>query len=70
MDALRTVKYPHAVSIRLWRAGAGDEGTRAVCQYIETTNSVTILELLDNNITPLGCEFLGKLIAPETKTNL
>ena len=47
-----------------------DEGTRAVCNYIATCNSVLILELLDNQITSLGCQFLGKLLAPEAKTNL
>ena len=70
MDALRLVKYPHTRSIRLWKTGSGDEGCRSVCQYITDCNNVAILELLDNGISPLGCEFLGKLLAPETKTNL
>ena len=26
--------------------------------------SVTVLELLDNKITPLGCEFIGKMMHP------
>lgn len=29
-----------------------------------------VLELLDNNITPLGCEFLGRVLNPIAKTNL
>jgi hypothetical protein len=31
MDALRTVNYAHTKSIRLWKTGSEDEGTRAVC---------------------------------------
>ena len=29
-----------------------------------------MLELLDNKITPLGCEHLGKILNPIAKTNL
>jgi len=54
----------------LWNVGAGDEGCRAVCQYIEMCNSVLSLELMSNEITPLGCQFLGRLLAPEAKANL
>ena len=32
---------------------------------METTNTVAFLELLDNNITALGCEFLGKALHPK-----
>jgi hypothetical protein len=28
------------------------------------------LELLDNKITPLGCEFISKVIHPKANTNL
>ena len=31
---------------------------------------VTVLELLDNNITPLGCEFIGKLLHPRTNSSI
>lgn len=61
------MKYRHARSIRLWKTGCEDEGVRSVCQYMEETNSVIILELLDNNITPLGCEFIGRALVPEKK---
>jgi len=67
MDALRTVKYQHARSIRLWKTGCQDEGIRSVTQYMEENNSVVILELLDNLITPLGCEFIGRCLMPERK---
>jgi len=38
---------------------------RAVCQYLEVSKAVAFLELLDNNITPLGCEFLSKAMHPK-----
>ena len=31
MDAMRTVKYQHCTSIRLWKTSCEDEGVRAVC---------------------------------------
>jgi len=65
MDALREVKYQHCTSIRLWKTYCEDEGVRAVCQYLEVSKAVAFLELLDNNITPLGCEFLSKAMHPK-----
>jgi len=40
-----------------------DEGVRVVCKYLqlETTN-VEELELVDNKITSLGCEFIAKTV--------
>jgi len=65
MDALREVKYQHCTSIRFWKTYCEDEGVRAICQYLECTKNVLFLELLDNNITALGCEFLGKALHPK-----
>ena len=31
---------------------------------------MTVLELLDNKITPLGCEFIGKLVHPRSLCNV
>lgn len=64
MDALREVKYQHCKSIRLWKTFCEDEGVRAVCQYLEVGKNVAFLELLDNNITELGCEFLSRALHP------
>ena len=64
MDAMKDAKYQHCVSIRLWKTFCEDEGVRAVCQYLEIGRNVVFLELLDNNITPLGCEFLSKALHP------
>ena len=70
MDALRSVNYQHTRTIRLWKTDSEDEGCRSVCQYIAGCDSVVMLELLDNKITPLGCEHIGKLLMPAAKTNL
>lgn len=71
MDALRVAKYQHATSIRLWRTNCEDEGVRAVCNYIAINPfNVVCLELMANDVTSLGCEFIGKLIHPDMKTNL
>jgi len=43
---------------------------RAVCQYLECTKNVAFLELLDNNITPLGCEFLSKAMHPNLSASI
>lgn len=56
--------YPHCHSIRLWKTFCEDEGVRAVCQYLETGKGVLFMELLDNKITPLGCEFISRVMHP------
>ena len=63
-DSLKAVAYPHCVSFRLWKTYCDDEGVRAVCSFLEKCLTVLCLELLDNKITYLGCEFLGKTLKP------
>lgn len=46
-------------SLRLWKIQAGDEGVRALCDYLLTNKELDVLDLLDNGITQLGCRFLG-----------
>eukprot|EP00742_Colponemidia_sp_Colp-10_P002864 GILJ01003058.1.p1 GENE.GILJ01003058.1~~GILJ01003058.1.p1 ORF type:complete len:328 (+),score=52.41 GILJ01003058.1:56-1039(+) len=58
-DALRMENYGGIESLRLWRAGAEDEGMRAVAQLLASNNSIRVLEFMDNRITPLGCELLS-----------
>lgn len=60
-------RYQHCTSIRLWKAFCEDEGVRAVCQYLDHGKNVAFLELLDNQITPLGCEFLSKALHPKSQ---
>lgn len=70
MDALVAVNYQHAKSIRMWKACCEDEGVRAICSFVKICNSVVILELLDNSITSLGCEFISKILHPSARTNI
>jgi len=41
--------------MRFWRVKAQDEGVRTACDFLKlNTSKVTILDLLSNEITPLG----------------
>lgn len=62
--------YPHCRSIRLWKNYCEDEGVRAVCSFVEFAKSVIALEILDNKITPLGCEFISRAIHPKANTSI
>ena len=62
--------YPHCRSIRLWKTFCEDEGVRAVCQFLEVGKGITVLELLDNKISPLGCEFISRILHPKANTAL
>ena len=71
MDALRAVKYEHCKSIRFIQTGCEDEGVRAICNYIAVNpQNVALLDLMHNEITPLGCQFISRILAPEAKGNL
>jgi len=60
-EALKDVKYAHLKSLRFWKSRTEDEGVRAISDYLKLeTTKLSILDLLCNNITPLGCEFLGQ----------
>ena len=41
-------------SVRLWKVRAEDEGTRTICNYMDKVKKVEVLDLLNNDITPLG----------------
>jgi hypothetical protein len=64
------VSYPHCKSIRFWKTYCEDEGVRAICQYLELGKPVATLELLDNKITPLGCEFISRALQPKMNPSL
>ena len=68
--SMNIYRYPHCRSIRLWKTYCEDEGIRSVCQFLELGKGTTCLELLDNKITPLGCEFLGRILHPKANTML
>ena len=62
MEALTDLSYQHLKVVRLWKVDLQDEGLRSICNYIDKVGSIEYLDLMDNRITPLGCEFLGKTL--------
>lgn len=63
-ESLKQASYPHLISIRLWKTYIEDEGVRAICEFLQKCSTIQCLELLDDKVTPLGCEFLGKTLTP------
>lgn len=55
MDTFTEIGYKHLKKLRLWKIKTEDEGLRAICNYIEKSQTIEYLDLLDNDITPLGC---------------
>lgn len=59
------------MSIRFWKTYCEDEGVRAICQFLERVkpekagSGARFLELLDNKITSLGCEFIARALHPK-----
>ena len=45
-------------------------GVYSVKQYLETGSKVQFLELLDNGITPRGCEHIAKALHPKNHTEI
>ena len=70
IDAATTTNYNHITSIRLWAGHIQDEGVRIICGYIVRNKGVETLELLNCDITPLGCEYLNKALTPKIGANL
>lgn len=68
MDALIQIDYKHPFSLRLWKTYCEDEGVRHVCHWLALNKSVRFLELLENRITWLGCEFIGKILHPKANS--
>ena len=54
----------------LWKTFCEDEGCRAVCQCLQQIKTVFKLDLLDNKLTSLGCEFISTLVHPKSNTSL
>jgi hypothetical protein len=55
MDTFSEISYKHLKTLRLWKVKAEDEGIRSICNYIEKVQTIEYLDMLDNDITPLGC---------------
>ena len=47
--------------IRLWKVFTEDEGVHSLCQYLVENPNIEVLDLLDNKISYLGCNYLGKM---------
>jgi hypothetical protein len=63
-------KFKELYSIRLWKSGIEDEGVRELCRWLLANNSTVCIDLLQNEITPIGCEIISKIIGPpETLLN-
>lgn len=70
MEGLTDLSYQHLKKVRIWKADIQDEGVRSICNFIEKCNTIEYLDLMENNITELGCEFLSKvLMNPANKIN-
>lgn len=68
MESLIDLNYQHLKKMRIWKADLQDEGVRSICNYIDKSNTVEYLDLMENKITALGCEFLSKsLMNPVNK---
>lgn len=66
-QSLRQGGYNLIESIRIWKCNGGDESVRSVCGYLNTPEpqpQVKDLQFVDNGVTELGCEFLGKTLGP------
>lgn len=55
MEVASDIKYEHLKKIRICKGGISDEGTRFICKFIAASNSLELLDLMDNGITALGC---------------
>ena len=57
---------PILKSLRIWEGEIGDEGVRSIVKFIIETNnsSLRLIELLNCNIGPLGCEFVSRIFEP------
>ena len=62
VEAALQVKYQHCESIRLWRAKCEDEGVRLIVKFLLQAKKVQILELLDAQVSELGCQILGQAL--------
>jgi Ran GTPase-activating protein (RanGAP) involved in mRNA processing and transport len=70
MDAAIQVKYKHCDSVRLWKAKCEDEGVRLVCNFLLQSKSIKVLELLDAELSMLGCEFLSNILPMQAEVPL
>jgi len=64
--SLRSVTFTDIEAIWVWKCNGRDDSVRSVCFFLDTEPppNVKDLEFMDNGVTELGCEFLGRLLGP------
>lgn len=70
MEAALQAKYKHCNSIRLWRTKCEDEGVRLIAKFMCEVKTVAILELLDAQVSAVGCEIIGQALNFKNELNL
>lgn len=70
MEAAVQAKYKHCNSIRLWRTKCEDEGVRQIMLFMSMAKTVQVLELLDAELTLVGCEMISKALHYSNDLNL
>lgn len=69
--SLRQANFLGIDAIRVWKCRGGDESVRSVCYYLESQPAPNVwpnvqdLWFTDNDVTVLGCEFLGRTLGPK-----
>jgi len=48
--------------IKLYKTEMADEGAKYVCKFIEKVKSCQILVLPNNEITSIGCDYIGSCL--------
>lgn len=66
MISLKQIDYQHTKSLRLWKTDCGDEGVRSIVDWLQNNSTVQMLELLENKITDLGCDFISRILVPSS----
>ena len=70
IDAAVAVNYKHCTSIRLWRSKCEDEGVRILVKFLLQAKTVAVFELLDAQVTKIGCEMISKALLGQHSINL
>jgi len=66
LDAMRDVDYQHCTAVSFLKTNCQDEGCRAIVQFLEKVHTVTILEVEESQLTPLSCEFISRILIPDS----
>lgn len=59
-DSMKRAGIQSIRSFRLWKCDAKNEGIRVLSEMIKISAQVEVIDLLDNEIDELGCEFLSR----------